>query len=233
MKEQRMKFLLAFRKTKENSALTMVSTEKPKYKYMLEFPSKLRVYTNDEQFLLNTLEKYGTSGLPNIQQDTIFTHVFHARRPREMKKKEALIQPLRSQKCPECGSARVLRNNEGAEIVCTDCGFTIDTGKFIGILDATHPGKPKYEIREDEKSYKIISSRSKNRAKCATVNRDTVEKVYRYLKKDGRKRSALDIEKALHVSMTTVHNALKVLRVQRKADLRIIGTKRQFFYKAL
>ncbi|MDH5770295.1 MAG: hypothetical protein OEZ25_03295, partial [Candidatus Bathyarchaeota archaeon] len=107
-------------------------------------------------------------------------------------------------------------------------------GKFIGILDATYRGKPlRYEIYEDGESYRIISSRSKNQANGAPVNKDTVEKVYYHLKKDGRKCSVSDIEKALHRSPTTIHNALKVLRVQKRADFEMFGKKRQFLYKAL
>jgi len=107
-------------------------------------------------------------------------------------------------------------------------------GKFIGNIGATYHGKPlRYGIYEDGKSYKIIFSRSKKQANYATVARDTVEKVYSYLKKDGRKRSASDIEKTLHLSPTTIHNALKVLRAQKRADFEIFGTKRQFLYKAL
>ena len=104
-------------------------------------------------------------------------------------------------------------------------------GKFIGNLDATYHGKPlRYAIYEDGKGYRIISSRSKNQANYATVSRDTVEKVYNYLKEDGRKRSASDIEKTLHISPTTIHNALKVLRVQKRADFEVFGTKRKFLY---
>lgn len=205
--------------------LTKVSAEKPKYKYILEFPNKFRVYTNDEQFLLNTLEKYGKLGLTSAQQDNA--------RAKKMKNEEALIQSFRGRQCPECRSTRLVRDNESAEIVCTDCGLVIDAGKRIRTLDATHPGKPRYEIHEDQKKYRIISSRSKNQANCATVNKDTVEKVYGYLKKKGTKRSASDIETALHISPTTIHNALKVLRTQGRADFEIFGTKRKFLYKAL
>jgi transcription initiation factor TFIIB len=41
-----------------------------------------------------------------------------------MKEKEA-PQPLRVQQCPECGSTRLMRDYECAEIVCMDCGFVV------------------------------------------------------------------------------------------------------------
>lgn len=54
-------------------------------------------------------------------------------RAQKIKKKEASIQPIKSgQKCPECWSTRLVRDKERAEIVCMDCGFIGDAGKFIG-----------------------------------------------------------------------------------------------------
>jgi len=171
------KSLLVFeRKRKGLLKLKRASTEKSEYKYILEFTNEFRVYTNDDQFLLNTLKKYGTLGPLSVQHDK---------------------------------------------------------GRFIGALDPAYRGKPRYEIFEGEKRYNIISSRSKNKANCPTVNKDAVEKVYNYLKKDGRKRSVSDIEKALRISSTTIHNITKVLRVQKRVDLKIVGKKRQFFYRAL
>jgi hypothetical protein len=106
--------------------------------------------------------------------------------------------------------------------------------KFIGNVSTSYHGKLlEYGIYLDGKSYKIISSQSKKQANYATVSRDTVEKVYDYLKKGRRKRSASDIEEALGISSTTIHNALKVLRAQKRADFEIFGTKRQNSYKAL
>jgi hypothetical protein len=105
--------------------------------------------------------------------------------------------------------------------------------KFIANLETTYHGKSlRYGIYDVGKSYKIISSRSKSQANYATVDKDTVEKIYHYLTKDT-KRSASEIEKALHLSPTTIHNALKVLRVQKRADFEIFGKRRQFLYKAL
>ncbi len=36
-------------------------------------------------------------------------------------------QPVKVQHCPECKSARLMRDHENAEIVCMDCGFVIAT----------------------------------------------------------------------------------------------------------
>jgi transcription initiation factor TFIIB len=41
-----------------------------------------------------------------------------------MKEKEA-PPPLRVRQCPECGSTRLMRDYECAEIVCMDCGFVV------------------------------------------------------------------------------------------------------------
>jgi len=37
----------------------------------------------------------------------------------------ASTQPMKVQKCPECGSDRLIRDYETAEIVCMDCGIVI------------------------------------------------------------------------------------------------------------
>jgi len=42
-------------------------------------------------------------------------------------KKESLPQPLKAQHCPECGSTRLMRDYESAEIVCTNCGIVVAT----------------------------------------------------------------------------------------------------------
>jgi transcription initiation factor TFIIB len=43
-----------------------------------------------------------------------------------MKEKEkASSQPLRVRQCPECGSTRLMRDYECAEIVCMNCGFVV------------------------------------------------------------------------------------------------------------
>ncbi len=40
-------------------------------------------------------------------------------------KEEEIPQSLRFRQCPECGSARLMRDYECAEIVCMDCGFVV------------------------------------------------------------------------------------------------------------
>jgi len=35
------------------------------------------------------------------------------------------IEPSKVQRCPECGSTRLMRDYECAEIVCMDCGFVV------------------------------------------------------------------------------------------------------------
>jgi len=37
------------------------------------------------------------------------------------------LQPMKVQRCPECGSDRVMRDHEYGEIVCMDCGYVIAT----------------------------------------------------------------------------------------------------------
>jgi transcription initiation factor TFIIB len=40
-------------------------------------------------------------------------------------KEEEVPQPTRIRQCPECGSTRLMRDYECAEIVCMDCGFVV------------------------------------------------------------------------------------------------------------
>jgi transcription initiation factor TFIIB len=42
-------------------------------------------------------------------------------------KEESPPQPLKIQQCPECGSTRLMRDYECAEIVCTNCGIVVAT----------------------------------------------------------------------------------------------------------
>jgi len=44
-----------------------------------------------------------------------------------MSEEEISPQPIKVQQCPECGSARLMRDYESAEIVCMDCGFVVAT----------------------------------------------------------------------------------------------------------
>lgn len=34
-------------------------------------------------------------------------------------------EPVKAQSCPDCGSTRLMRDYECAEIVCMDCGFVV------------------------------------------------------------------------------------------------------------
>ncbi len=43
----------------------------------------------------------------------------------KMSEDKVPLQPMKVQRCPECGSDRVMRDHEYAEIVCMDCGFVI------------------------------------------------------------------------------------------------------------
>ena len=106
--------------------------------------------------------------------------------------------------------------------------------KFIGDLETTYLGKRiTHKIYEGEKSYKITSSQSRKPTIYATVAKEVVENVYFHLKKRGRRLSASVIGNALHISATTIHNALKVLRCEGKASLNTSKTRRQYLYRTL
>jgi transcription initiation factor TFIIB len=58
------------------------------------------------------------------------------------------VEQFKVQSCPECGSTRLMRDYECAEIVCMDCGFVVaakiadrgpewrafDNGRGLGLL---------------------------------------------------------------------------------------------------
>jgi hypothetical protein len=163
----------------------MVSLAKGKaagsgFKYMLEFPSCFRVYTNDDVLVSKMLAQCNTSKPPGVQ-------------------------------------AAESRNE-----------------RFIGRLGSRHLGKAfAYEIYEDDRRFRVVSSRSNDKALGAVVKKSTVEKVYSYLRKDGKKRSAHNIENALGISITTVLNSLKILRVQRRAKLVLFGKNNKAQFRAL
>ena len=44
-----------------------------------------------------------------------------------MNEQTASLKPLSVEGCPECGVSLLLRDQESAEVVCTNCGFVVDT----------------------------------------------------------------------------------------------------------
>jgi len=103
--------------------------------------------------------------------------------------------------------------------------------EFVGKLDTRNRGtSAAYDVYKDSERYRVVSSRSKDRTRGAQVSKSTVERVYSYLKSNGKKRSSHNIETALGISTTLVLNALKVLRMQKRARLESFGKhgKQQF-----
>lgn len=133
------------------------------YKYVLEFPSIFRIYTNDKSFLKKVLVEAHT---------------------------------------PKPKSRKLL----------------------VGRLPVKwHKKNIVYDIFQAGERYQILSSESKDKTRGAVVSKEMVEKTDSYLRRDGKRRSACNIQTAIGVSRATVLNALKVLRVQKKAKLESSG----------
>jgi len=157
-------------------------------------------------------------------------------RAQKIKKEEVSIQVLKSgQKCPECTSNKLARDYELAEIVCMDCGFVGDAGKFIGArAQVKKPIIPKRVERrpsplvEREFVGTYVSRRGKEISiykegrrfrigKNTCVNQSFVNEVEEYLRKSGKSLSSKEIEKGLGKYYTykapdiQIWNALRVL----------------------
>ncbi|NIR86810.1 transcription initiation factor IIB [Candidatus Bathyarchaeota archaeon] len=44
-----------------------------------------------------------------------------------MNEQRASLKPLLAERCPECGASLLMRDQESAEVVCTNCGFVVAT----------------------------------------------------------------------------------------------------------
>lgn len=145
------------------------------YKYVLEFPSIFRFYTNDESFLSKIL--------------------LEVRKP----------EPSKPQKEVLVGRLQVKWHSR--DIV--------------------------YDILKSGERYRILSSESTDKTRGAIVSKNMVEKIDSYLRRDGKKRSAYNVQSALGVSLATVLNALKVLMVQKRVRLESRGRHGRQRFRAL
>jgi len=203
-------------------------SEKPKFRYMLEFPNKVKIYATDEQILSNILEKSGM-----FQAVTGSTSVVSKSKPVE---KESFVQSRLILQCTDCGSTKLSYDDTHKKTVCTACGLVLDDSSKTESFDKpnieSHPG---YKIRENERGFEIVR-RSKNASYKTKVSRSTVDEVYRFLKKTEGQLPVSEIEKALDISNVTIYNALKVLQAHGRVHLELsncLGRKNLSVYRAI
>ena len=194
-----------------------------RFKFMLEFPNKVRVYVSDEQILSKILERSGISS--------------------EVKTPLAITSQSVSVGKDELFQARELqRQDHGGfdpvsnyDIKRSEC-IASDSQKSIDDFQKTNANHlPGYKIDEDKDSYTIVRKSRRGYTYSHRINRWTVEKVYLFLKNIGKRLPVSDIERELNVSNMLIYNALRVLQSCGKVDCQPTteAGKHRFMYKAI
>lgn len=203
-------------------------TEETRFRYMLEFPNKIKVYCADEQLFSNLLERYCAvvSAVP--------TQCISA--PAKQKENSRIVISPNASRCPECGSNRITIDNENSDVICVNCGFVFPPQKQMeNIRDTDLEENAGYEVLQNEKGYTIVC-KSDKASYTICVSKSIVDEVCLFLKNQNGRLSAAEIGIALKISTVSVYNALKVLRSQGKADVGVshhgYGGGSRFLYKA-
>jgi len=202
-------------------------TEETRFRYMLEFPNKIKVYCTDEQLFSNLLERYCAvvSAVP--------THCISA--PAKQKENPRIVNSPTTSRCPDCGSNRITIDDEHGDVICVNCGFVFPPQKQMeNRQDIDQEENAGYEVLQNEKGYLIVC-KSNKASYTTSVSKFIVDEVCLFLKSQNRRLSVAEIGVALKISHVSVYNALKVLRFQEEADVEVshhgYGGAR-FLYKA-
>jgi Fe2+ or Zn2+ uptake regulation protein len=202
-------------------------TERPRFRYMIEFPTKIRIYAVDEQFLSSIVEKYGM--LVNTASSS------NTRSPWLEKRHMTTLSNI--SRCPKCASPNIVLDNERAKVICTSCGLEIDAQNQME--NSEKPGLDSiltgYKIRENKKGFAIIRQ-SKKASYTTNISRSTVEEIYRFLKNNGEQLPACEIYRALDISDASTYNALRVLEAHGRVHVESNtgpGRKHRLLFKAI
>ena len=206
----------------------MVQTEKrvgtDRFKFMLEFPNKVRIYVTDEQILSKILEKSGISS--EVKTPTIGSS------QQQSVEKGELIQSRLEFQSQDYGKINSVPNHEIRKSECNDP----DSQKKIDDLQELNTERLSgYKINEDQTSFTIIRKSRRGYAYTNRINRCIVEEVYRFLKNNGGQLPVSDIKRALNIADMSVYFALKVLQSRGKAQCQQTTEpgKHGFLYKAI
>lgn len=96
-------------------------TERTKFRYMLEFPNRIKVYCVDEQLFSNLLERY-CAAISAVSSDDSLAPTKQEENPR-------IVSAPTASLCPECGSNRVRVVDERGGSICLDCACVLPTQK--------------------------------------------------------------------------------------------------------
>jgi uncharacterized Zn finger protein (UPF0148 family) len=201
-------------------------TEETRFRYMLEFPNKIKVYCADEQLFSNLLEKYCVI-ISTVPVQSISAPV----KPREHPRYAS--SPTTSS-CPDCGSNRVRVDDERGDVICVDCGYLFSPQERANNPQDRSNEDARYKVLENDKSYLIVC-KSEKASYTTSVSKSIVEAVYQFLKSQNRKLSAVEIGIASRISNVSAHNALRVLKSQGRAEIEVssgFGGSR-FLYKVV
>lgn len=199
--------------------------EKQRYRYLIEFPSKLRVFVDNDQLLSEIVQKYA---LTSPRDSKVY-----GKSNIEAEEQSPVLECSTVDLCPECGSADLFKDTLDDGKTCMSCGLHFDNGKSqkmpINLIQ-----KPKgYKINEEREHYKVIC-RSKSGTKyTVAVNKKIVENIYKYMALGGRKLTAPQIMVSFKLPMATVRSTLKILVFQGRARFEHLDGKRKLFYEAV
>lgn len=203
-------------------------TEETRFRYMLEFPNKIKIYCADEQLFSNLLERYCAviSAVPTQCNSA----------PAKQKENQRIVNSLSTSRCPDCGSNRITFDNEHNDVLCVNCGFVFPPQKQMETSqDMDREENVGYDVLQNEKGYLIVC-KSNKATHTQSVSKCLVDEVCLFLKSQKKSLSVTEIEVALKISNVSIYNALKVLRFQEKADVEVshygYGGGKRFLYKA-
>jgi hypothetical protein len=190
----------------------MMQTEKrvgtDRFKFMLEYPNRMRIYVTDEQMLSKILEKSGisseakTSPIGSSQQQSV-------------EKGEPIQSHLEFQR-QDYGKINPAANNEIKKSECND----LNSRKKIDDLREVDIGNLSgCKINEDENGFTIVRKSKRGYEYTTKIRRSIVDDVFDYLKNNGGQVPVSEIEKALRLHNVVVNSALKVLQVHGKVRL--------------
>jgi hypothetical protein len=212
-----------------NTGLTLRMTDedngKQRYRYLVEFPNKLRVFVDNDQLLSDIIQKYAhitpsdakLCCKPNIKAE----------------EQSSILERSTVTLCPECGSTNLIKDTLDGSSTCMSCGLHLENreSQRPHIISSSKPKN--YEINEEEDRYKV-TYRSKSQTKyIIAVNKKMVENVYQYLTSGGSKLTASQIMVSLRLPMTIVRSALKILVFQGRAKSEHLSGKRKISYEAV
>lgn len=193
------------------------------FKFMLEFPNKVRVYITDEQTLSRILEKSGISS--EVKTSPIVGSQSQSR------EKGELIQSQLELQSHDNANTLSVSNCEIRESECENS----DSQKIDHSKELDAPGLSGYSISEDETGFTIKRRSKRGFVYTNRIYGSIVEDVYGFLKNNGGQFSVYEIEKRLNIAHAYIYHALQVLQSQRKVlcEQTTEPGKNCFLYKAI